>query len=119
MVRPLPDWTVNSNKLCAIWKGCFDFDLADHFRDAFHDLVAGQNLSPLGHQVRNVLALARCLQYEVCDDCDTLGIVEFDASCQPSSCDRRRKRDHKLVLFSWREVHKLLLFMARFSMTTF
>jgi hypothetical protein len=58
--------------------------LVDHLEDAFHNLIAGQDLAAFGHECGNGLAVACSLQDEICYKRDTFGIVELDPSYEPS-----------------------------------
>src|SRR5262245_13902060 len=112
------NWIVNANEFGAIRERCFHLHLMDHFRDAFHDLIAGQDLAAFGHEFGNRLAVACSLHNEICYNRDTFGVVELDASCEPPPSDKRRERDHQLVFFTRCQLHELLRSKAGFSMTT-
>src|SRR5258708_26024224 len=114
----LANWIVNADEFGAIGERCFHLHLVDHFGDAFHDLIAGQDLAALGHEFGDRLAVACRLHDEIRYKRDAFGIVELDASCEPPPSDQRGERDHELVFFTRREVHELLRSMAGFSMTT-
>src|SRR6266404_2704598 len=105
----LRNWIVNAHELGAISERCFHLHLGDHFRYAFHDLITSQELTAVGHEFGNRLAVACSLEYEICYKRNALGIVELDASCEPLPSDNRRERDHQLVFFTRRQVHELLL----------
>src|SRR5258708_31898795 len=98
----LANWIVNADELGAIGERCFHLHLVDHFGDAFHDLIAGQDLAALGHVFGDRLAVACCLHDEIRYKRDAFGIVELDASCEPPSSDQRGERDHELVFFTRR-----------------
>src|SRR5262245_32286516 len=114
----LANWIVNANEFGAIRERCFHLHLVDHFRDAFHDLIAGQDLAAFGHEFGNRLAAACSLHDEICYKRDTFGVVELDASCEPPPSDQRRERDHQLVFFTRCQLHELLRSIGGFSMTT-
>src|SRR5262249_16026521 len=75
----LPNWIVNSHELGALDERCFHFHFVDHYGDAFHDLIASENLAAFGHELRNRLPVTCALQDEICDEGDAFGIVELDA----------------------------------------
>src|SRR5262249_31910233 len=112
------DWIVNGNELGAVDERCLHFHLVDHFRDALHHLIAAENLAAFGHELGDGLAVARAFHHKICDQGDAFGIIEFDASCEPSSRDERRQRDHELVFFARCQVHDLFRSMAGFNRTT-
>lgn len=48
--RATSDYRVmDGNQLRAVRKGGFDLDIGDHFRYAFHDLLAAQDVAPFFH----------------------------------------------------------------------
>src|SRR5262245_7364677 len=106
LMDSLANWVVKTNVFGAVGEGCFHLYLVDHFRDAFHDLIAGQDLAAFGPEFGNRLAVACSLHNEICYKRDTFGIVELDASCEPPPSDQRRERDHQLVSFARREIHE-------------
>src|SRR5580704_2793954 len=114
----LANWIVNRDELGAVGKCCFYFDFRNHLRNAFQNLIAGHDLAAIGHECRNRFAVARTLHDEIRYKRHTFGIIELDASCEPTSSDRRRNRDHELVFFTRCEVHELLRSVA-FSTSTF
>src|ERR1700741_1893878 len=118
IMASLSNWVVNADEFGAVGERCFHLHFMDHFGDAFHDLLAGQNFAAFGHEFGNRLAVACRLHDEIGYKRDTFGIVKLDASCEPPSSDQRREGDHKLVLFTWRQVHELLHSLARISTTT-
>src|SRR6266436_518527 len=75
----LANWIVKANELGAIGERYFHLHLMDHFRDAFHDLIAGQDLAAFGHEFGNRLAVACSLHDGICYKRDAFGIVELDA----------------------------------------
>src|SRR5262249_1763337 len=99
---------MNGDELGAVGKRRFHLHLADHFADPFHDLITGQYLAACGHELGNRPAVARSLHDEVCYQRDTFGVVELDASCQPSAGDKCRECDHQLVSFTRGELHSIL-----------
>src|SRR5215471_18785909 len=99
------NWIVYGDELCPIGKRGFHFDLTDHLRNAFHHLVAGENLPARGHELRDGLFITRSLEDEIADERDAFGIVELDATREPRSRDRRGKCDHQLVFFTRGEIH--------------
>src|SRR6516164_8649003 len=94
------NWIVKAHELGSIGKRCFHLDLLGHFGNPFHNLIARQDLAAVRPQFGNRLAVACSFQDEICYERHTLGIVELDASCEPSPSDDRRQRDHKLVFFT-------------------
>src|SRR5262245_54851830 len=118
IIGSLANWIVNGNELGAVGKRRFHLHLADHFADAFHDLIAGQHFAACGHELGNGPAVACPLHDDVGYERDAFGIVELDASGKPSASDKRRERDHQLVSFARREIHEILQFMAGFSRST-
>src|SRR5215813_13129499 len=114
----LANWVMNGDELGAIGKRRFHLHLADHFADAFHDLIAGQYLAACGHELGDGPAVARSLHHEVGYQRDAFGVVELDASCESSPRDKRRDRDHQLVSFTRGELHWILRSWCAFSMTT-
>src|SRR5215470_13100772 len=114
----LPNCVVNGNELGAIGEGHFDLHFTDHFGDAFHDLIACENLTAFRHELGDGFAVACSLHYEVCYDRDAFGIIELDASCQTPPGNQRHERDHKLVSFTRREVHELFSVLGGLSTTT-
>src|SRR5262245_57806256 len=118
IIASLANWIVNGNELGAVGKRRFHLHLADHFADACHDLVAGQYFAACGHELGNGPAVACPLHDEVGYERDAFGIVELDASCEPSPIAKRRERDHQLVSLARRKIHEILQFKASFSMTT-
>jgi len=52
-----------------------------------------------------VAAVARALDDEIGDDGDRLGMVELDATLEPSPRHHGRHRNQKLVLFAGRQIH--------------
>src|SRR5215467_10667700 len=101
----LANWTMKTDEFSAIGECCFYLHLVDHFGDAFHDLISGQDLAAPGHEFGNRLAVACSFQDEICYERDTFGIVELDASYESPPSYQRRKSDHQLVLFARCEVH--------------
>src|SRR5712691_9843237 len=99
IIELLANWIVNANEFSSIRECRFHLHLRDHFSDAFHDLIAGQDLAAVGPELGNRLAVACSLHDEICYQRDTFGIVELDASCEPSPSDQCCKRDHELVFF--------------------
>src|SRR5258708_25391506 len=116
IMSSLANWIVNAYEFGAIGERCFHLHLVDHFGDAFHDLIAGQDLAALGHEFGDRLAVACRLHDEIRYKRDAFGIVELDASCEPPSSDQRGERDHELVFFTRREVHALIRSMAGLCM---
>src|SRR5688572_29129980 len=57
-VWPSAERLVYSDELCTVGKGRFDLDLSQHFRHAFHDLVAAQNVFAELHEVGHGAAVA-------------------------------------------------------------
>src|SRR5258708_19955059 len=90
---------VKANELGAIGKRRFHLHLMDHFRDAFHDPIATQDLAAFGHQFGDRLAVACSLEDEICNEGDTLGIVELDPSTEPASAAYPPTCDHHLLSF--------------------
>src|SRR5262249_28899962 len=80
MIGSLADWIVNTDEFGSIGERCFDLHLVDHFRDAFHDLIAAQNLATSGHELGDRHAVSCSFQDEICNERETFGIVELDAS---------------------------------------
>src|SRR5215470_10418216 len=113
------NWSMNGDEFGAVGECRFHLHRVDHLRDAFHDLLAVQDLAALRHELGNRLAVARALRDEIRDQRDTLGVIELHAPHEPPSSNERRERDHELVLLTWREVHELLPLMAAVSTTTF
>src|SRR4029077_11728849 len=104
----LANWIVNGHELGTVGKRRFYFDLRNHLSNAFYNLAAGHDLAAFRHEFRDRSAVARALENEIRYERDTFGIIELDASCEPTPSDQRCKRDHKLVFFARREVHELL-----------
>src|SRR5215813_1245613 len=105
MVDTSADWTVYGDELCPIGERGFHFDLTNHLRNAFHDLVAGQNLPARGHELGDGLFITRSLQDEIADERNAFGIVELDAPREPRPRHRRGECDHQLVPFTRGEMH--------------
>src|SRR5262245_17605197 len=114
----LANWIVDTDEFGAIGERCFHLHPVNHFGDAFHDLIAGQDLAASGHEFGNRLAVARTFQDKICYECYTFGIVELDASCEPPPSYQGREGDHQLVSFTRCEVHELLPFHRVFNTTT-
>src|SRR5215469_2424967 len=74
------NWVMNTHQFGAVWKSCFHLHLGNHLRDAFHHLLAAQNLATFRHELSNRLAIARRLQDEIGYERNALGIVELDPS---------------------------------------
>src|SRR5262244_2127720 len=100
----LANWIVNAYEFGVVRKCCFHLHLAEHFRDAFHDLIARQEFAAPGHQFSDRLAVPCPLQDEICYQGDALRVVELYASGKAAASDECRERDHELVFFAWREV---------------
>src|SRR5262245_35430808 len=103
----LANWIVNTNEFAAIGERCFHLNIGDHFGYAFHNLIASQDLGPLGHELSDRPAVACPLHHEICDKGNAFGIIELDPSGEPLASDPCGKRDHKLVFFTRRKVHEL------------
>src|SRR5262244_433576 len=114
----LANWIVNAYEFAVVGKRCFHLHLAEHFRDAVHDLIARQDFAALGHEFSDGLAVPCSLQDEICYQGNALGVVKLYASGKAPTSDYCSERDHQLVFFAWREVHKPLRSAAAFSMTT-
>src|SRR5262249_29631240 len=99
------DWIVYGDELCPIGERGFHFDFTNHLRNAFHDLVSGENLPACAHELRDGPFITRSLQDEIADERDAFGIVELDAPRETRPRDRRGERDHQLVLFTRGEMH--------------
>jgi hypothetical protein len=54
----LANWIVNTNELGSIRERCFHLHLVDHFRCAFHDLIAGQDLAAFRPELSDRFAVA-------------------------------------------------------------
>src|SRR5260370_27489801 len=80
---------VKANELGAIGKRRFHLHLMDHFRDAFHDPIATQDLAAFGHQFGDRLAVACSLEDEICNEGDTLWILDLDPSSDAASAAYR------------------------------
>src|SRR5262245_63816167 len=89
IIASLANWIVNGNELGAVGKRRFHLHLADHFADAFHDLIAGQYFAACGHELGNGHAVPCPLHDDVCYERDAFGIVELDACGEPSASDKR------------------------------
>ncbi len=83
---------MNAHEFGVVGERCFHLDLAEHFRDAFHDLIAIQDFAAFGHELSNRLAVSRGLQDEICDQGDALGVVKLYASCKAAASDQCRER---------------------------
>ena len=58
---------VKANEFRTIRERCFHLHFMDHFRDAFHHLIAVQNFAAFGREVSDRLAVARSLHDEICE----------------------------------------------------
>src|SRR5262249_6855335 len=116
--RTSGNWVMNTHEFSAIGKRRFHLHLRNHLGDPFHHLVTAQNLAAFRHEFSNRLAITRCLQHEIRNHRNTLGIVELYTSLHPLPGDDRGKGDHQLVLFTRGQVHKFLRPPAIFNMTT-
>src|SRR5215831_9992541 len=114
----LANWIVNAYEFGVVRKRCFHLYLAEHLRDAFHDLIARQDFGTLGHEFSDGPAVPCSLQDEICYQGDALRVIKLYASGQAATSDYRSERDHELVFFARREVHEPLRSRAAFSMTT-
>src|SRR5262249_30394104 len=114
----LSNWIVHTHEFGAIRESGFHFHLRNHFRNAFHDLTASQDLGASRHELSDRLTVACAFQDEICYQRNTLGEIELNASGQPFARDPRGERDHKLVFFSRCQVHKFLPLCGGFSTTT-
>src|SRR5262245_9449648 len=115
---PLANWIVNTDQLGAVRKRRFHLHLANHLRDAFHDLFLPQYRAAFGHELGHRLAISCSLHHVVRYQRDGFGVIQLDASCESTASDQRSKRDQKLVPLTRREVHESGRPTVRFSMTT-
>ena len=72
------NWIVKAHELGAVGERCFHLHLVEHFGDAFHDLIAGQDLAAFRHEFGNRLAVACTSRMKSVIERDTFGIVELD-----------------------------------------
>src|SRR5262245_50976288 len=118
MIGSSTNGVVNGDELGSVGEGGFDVDLLDHVGDAVQELIASQDLPALRHELGNRLSISRPLENDVGDQGDRLRVVQFEASSEPPPSDDCGDRDHELVSFTWREVHRRLWLWAASNTTT-
>src|SRR5262245_40479328 len=118
MIGSSANGVVNGDELGPVGEGGFDVDLLDHVGDAVHELIASQYLPALRHELGNRFSISGPLEEDIGDQRDALGIIQLEASREPPPSDDRGDRDHELVPFAWREVHRRLWPGAASNTTT-
>src|SRR5262249_40722981 len=98
---------VHRHQLRSIRERRLDLDVVDHFRNAVHDLAAGEHVRARIHQLGNGLAVARTFDDEIGDERHRLGMIELDAALAPPARHHRSHGDEQLVFFTRGQVHGL------------
>ena len=100
---------MDGDQLGTIRECRFDLDVVNHFGNARHHLVSGQDLRARLHQLCHGATIAGALDNEIGNDGNRLGMVELDAALEPSPRHHGRHRNQKLVLFAGRQIHECTL----------
>jgi hypothetical protein len=87
-------------------KGGLDLDVVDHFGDAFHDFVAGDEGGAEAHEFRHRPAIARGLQQLGGDERDGFRVVELQPAGAAAAGEIAGDDDEQLFLFARGEVHR-------------
>src|SRR6266436_8093817 len=77
---PLRDRLMYGDQLRPIGKRRLDLYLGNHLRNSLHHVVAGENRFAMAHELGDRLAVARAFDDGGRDQCNRLGIVEFQAA---------------------------------------
>src|SRR5882757_186776 len=99
------DRIVHGDELGAVGESGFDLDVVDHFGDAIHHLVAGEDVGALLHQLGDAFAVARAFQDEVADQRHRFRMVELDAAIEAAARHDRGHRNQQFVFFPRRQIH--------------
>ena len=70
---------VNGDEFGAVGESRLDLHVVNHFRHAFHHVVAFEQRGAVAHQVCDAAAVARALDDFIGDDRDRLRVIEFQA----------------------------------------
>src|SRR5262249_43495599 len=114
----LSNGTVHRDELCPVRKCGFNLNLANHLRNAVHDMIASENPPALGNELGNRLSITSALHDGIGDQRDAFGIIELQAPREPASRNHRCEGDHQLVSFTRCKIHVFLRPFGRASMTT-
>src|SRR5262245_24949355 len=99
------DGMVDGHELGAVGERAFDLHVLDHLRHALHDVLAGQDLRPPGHELGRALAVADPLQHLGGDEGHRLGMVELEPARPPPPRQIGSDYDQQLFLLAWRQMH--------------
>ena len=99
------DRLVNGNKLCSVGKCSFKLYLAEHFGNAVHNIITGEELSADAHKLGNGLSVTGKLKKLRGYVCHSFGIIELQSP--PLSLLGKLPCGvyHKSFLFSWGKMH--------------
>ena len=71
---------MNGHKLCAVWERGLNLNVVDHFRNALHDVIAGDDMGARLHQVSNGSAIPRAFHDEIRDQGDGFWMVVLQST---------------------------------------
>src|SRR5205814_2165497 len=91
------DGLMNGDEFGAVGKGGFHLDFGNHFRDAVHDIILGENCVPGGHYLGHALAVASHFEELGGDHGDRLGMVQLESTRLASAGQLARHEDQQLV----------------------
>ena len=74
------NWIVNGDKLGAVGKRSFHLHFVNHFRDAFHHLVAFQNCCAETHDLGDALSIAGCFHDFGGENRDGFDVIQLQAA---------------------------------------
>ena len=100
------DRFVHGHQLGAVGKGRLDLDVVDHLGDAFHHLIAGDDMRAGFHQVCDGASVAGTLDDIICNQRNGFRVVQLHAARQPLTGDLGRHGDHELVFLTRCQLHR-------------
>src|SRR6185295_12975129 len=99
------DGIVDGHQLGAVREGAFDLHFVNHLRNAFHDIVARQDLCAQGHQLGDGFSVTYALEHFSGDEGDGFRVIELQAARLAAPRDVGGSKDQQLVDFTLGETH--------------
>lgn len=91
----------NGDQLGPIGKGGLDLNVVDHLRDAFHALIAGDDVGSGLHHIRNRTSIACPFNNGVSNKGDSFGIIQLHTTGESLACHFGGHSHQQFVFFAW------------------
>lgn len=97
---------MNGDEFCAIRESGFDLDVVNHFGNAFHHFITGNQSGAITHELGDGFSIACAFENFRSDECDDFGVIQLQSAIAAAAGEVTGNDDQQLFLFARGKVHQ-------------